>query len=188
MWACIICAVVWIGFILHWIFGSIPKRLVFEIYAGCGISICLMLLIFRLFGLFQNQKDVLVLQVVGTIFYFVAILMAVITFVTIGFKGKPKGSIEDTTVLIERGIFQIVRHPLYLALAFWSIGLVLLTQSFLSLGLGMTALFCFWMSSQKEDAFNIKKFGDSYRRYMRRVPKWNVLRGLKRTFYNAKRK
>jgi len=188
MWAYVICAAIWIGFILHWIFGSIPKRRVFEIYAGCGIGICLTLLIFRLFRLFQNQKGILVLQVVGNFLYFFAILMAAITFVTIGFKGRPKGSIEDTTVLIERGIFRIVRHPLYLALALWGIGLVLLTQSFLSLGLGMTALFCFWMASKEEDEFNIKKFGDSYREYMGKAPMWNFLRGLKRTFYDAKRK
>jgi len=179
----IICAAIWIGFILHWIVGSIPKRRVFEIYAGCGIGICFTLLIFRLFGLFQHPKGVLVfkvLQAVGNILYLIAILMAVVTFVTIGFKGRPKGSIEDTTVLIERGIFRIVRHPLYLALAFWSIGLVLLAKSIPSTVLGITALCCFWMAAKKEDAFNLRKFGDDYRAYMGKVPMWNVLRGLKR--------
>ena len=185
MWTYIICAAVWIGFILHWIFGSIPRRKTFEIYAGCGIGVCLTLLIFRLFGMFQNQKGLVILQMIGNAMYCFAILMAIITLLTLGFKGKPKGSIEDTTVLIERGIFKIVRHPLYLALALWSIALVLLAQSLLSLGLGMTALFCFWMASQKEDTYNIKKFGERYRAYMRKVPMWNVLRGLKRRFHDA---
>ena len=185
MWAYIICAALWIGFILHWIFDSIPKQRVFQIYAGCGIGICLTLLIFRLFGLFQNQKGVLALQLVGNFLCLFAILMAAITFVTMGSKGRPKGSIEDTTVLIERGIFKIVRHPLYLTLALWGIGLVLLTQSLLSLALGMTAVFSFWMASRMEDRFNIKKFGDSYREYMKRVPPWNFLKGLKKSTWNA---
>jgi len=36
------------------------------------------------------------------------------------------------------------------------------------------------MASKKEDAFNLRKFGDSYREYMRKVPMWNVLKGVVR--------
>jgi protein-S-isoprenylcysteine O-methyltransferase Ste14 len=35
------------------------------------------------------------------------------------------------------------------------------------------------MALKKEDEFNIKKFGDSYAEYMRRVLRWNVFKGLK---------
>jgi len=35
------------------------------------------------------------------------------------------------------------------------------------------------MASKKEDEFNIKKFGDDYKKYMERVPVWNFLKGLK---------
>ncbi|GAG80166.1 unnamed protein product, partial [marine sediment metagenome] len=30
------------------------------------------------------------------------------------------------------------------------------------------------MASRKEDAFNIEKFGDEYREYMKKVPMWNA--------------
>jgi protein-S-isoprenylcysteine O-methyltransferase Ste14 len=36
------------------------------------------------------------------------------------------------------------------------------------------------MASRKEDEFNIKKFGDAYREYMKRVPMWNLFGGLRK--------
>jgi protein-S-isoprenylcysteine O-methyltransferase Ste14 len=45
----------------------------------------------------------------------------------------------------------------------------------------LTAL-CFWISAKKDTANNIKKFGVDYEEYMRKVPMWNVLEGLRRKF------
>ena len=183
MWAYIISGAIWIGFILHWTISSIPKHRIFEIYAGCGISICLTLVNFGLFGWYQNQKGVLVLQilqVIGNILFYIAISLALITLITLRIRGKPKKGIEDTNVLIEGTIFGVIRHPLYLGLAIWGISQMLAIQSIISMILGITAMFCFWIASKKEDEFNIKKFGDSYREYMKKIPRWNVFQGLRK--------
>ncbi|MCK5030096.1 MAG: isoprenylcysteine carboxylmethyltransferase family protein [Thermoplasmatales archaeon] len=179
MWMYIICAGIWIGFILHWITSSIPKRRIFEIYAGCSISICLTLLIFGLFGWYQEEISQ-VLQVIGSILICITIALALITFVTFRSKGKPKKGIEETTVLIKGTIFGVIRHPLYLGFALWGIGQILVIQTVVSTILGIVAIFCSWMASRKEDEFNIKKFGDSYREYMKKVPMWNVFKRLKK--------
>lgn len=175
----IICACIWIGFILHWMTGSIPKHRIFEIFAGCSISICLTLLIFGLFGWYQKAISQ-VLQVIGSILICITIALAFITFVTFRRKGKPKRGIEETTVLIEGPIFGIIRHPLYLGFALWGIGQILAIQSIISVVLGIIAIFCSWMAAKKEDEFNLKKFGNSYREYMKKVPMWNVFKGMKR--------
>jgi len=180
MWEYIICACIWIGFILHWITGSIPYHRVFEIYAGCSISICLTLLTFGLFGWYQRAISQ-ILQVIGIILICVTIALALITFVTFRIKGKPKKGVEDTTVLIEGTIFSVARHPLYLGFALWGIGQILAIQSIISVVLGVIAIFCSWMASKKEDEFNLKKFGDDYREYMKKVPMWNMVKGLRKT-------
>jgi len=162
---------------------ALKGRSIFALYAECGIGICFVILIFGLLGWFRTQTDVLALQIlnaVGNVFYFLAIILAAVSLLTLRSKGQPTSRIENTTVLIEKGIFRIVRHPLYLALAFWSIGLILLYQSIPSAILGVIAFFCFWMASKKEDEFNIKKFGSSYREYVKKVPMWNVFKGLRR--------
>ena len=179
MWVYIICAGIWICFILHWITGSIPKHRFFEIYAGGSISICLTLLIFGLFGWYQ-KATLQLLQVIGNVLICITAVLTLITFVTFRNKGKPEKGIEETTVLIEGTIFGIIRHPLYLGFALWGIGQILAIQSTISMILGVIAIFCAWMASKKEDEFNIMKFGDDYREYMKKVPMWNVLEGLRR--------
>ena len=82
--------------------------------------------------------------------------------------------------MIEGTIFGIIRHPLYLGFALWGIGQILAIQSTISMILGIIVIFCAWMASRKEDEFNILKFGDDYREYMKKVPIWNVLEGLRR--------
>lgn len=82
--------------------------------------------------------------------------------------------------MIESGVYCIVRHPLYLGSALWAVGVISLIQSVPTTILGIVAGSCFWMASKKEDEFDVKKFGDGYRDYMRRVPRWNFLRGLRR--------
>ena len=143
---------------MHWITDSIPKHRIFEIYAGCSIGICITLLIFDLFGWYQNAISQ-VLQVVGNALIYITIALALITFVTFRSKGKPKKGIEETTVLIEGTIFGVIRHPLYLRFALWGIGQILLIQTVVSTILGIVAIFFSWMASRKENEFNIKKFG-----------------------------
>ena len=82
--------------------------------------------------------------------------------------------------MLDTGIFGVVRHPLYLGTALWSVALMLVFQSILAVILGIVAIACFWMASRKEDEFNMKKFGDPYREYMKRVPMWNLFRGLRK--------
>ena len=33
---------------------------------------------------------------------------------------------------------------------------------------------------RKEVGYNIKKFGDEYKKYMKRVPMWSIFRGLRK--------
>ncbi len=181
MWEYVICACIWIGFISHWIIGSIPKHRIFEIFAGCSISICLTLLIFGLFGWYQKAISQ-VLQVIGIVLICITIALALITFITLKIKGKPKKGVENTTVLIEGTIFSMARHPLYLGFALWGVGQILAIQSIISLVLGVIAVFCSWMAAKKEDEFNLKKFGDSYRKYMQKVPMWNLIKGFRKIY------
>jgi protein-S-isoprenylcysteine O-methyltransferase Ste14 len=153
MWAPLICAGIWFGFILYWVTGSIPKNRIYEIYAGCGIGICLTLLL---------------------------------SFVALAHKGKPEGFVERTTVLIDSGLFGVVRHPLYLGLALWSIGLVLRIQLILPAMLGMVAFGCSWMACKTEDEYNVEKFGEGYQEYMTMVPAWNVLKGLRTRLFRGR--
>jgi protein-S-isoprenylcysteine O-methyltransferase Ste14 len=189
MWAPIIGAGVWSGFILYWVTGSIPKDRIYEIYAGCGIGICLTLLIFGLFGWYQPREDsppLQTLQVAGTVLYSASVVLVLLSILALARRGKPEGFVERTTILIDRGLFGVIRHPLYLGVALWSLGLVLRIQMILPAVLGMVAFGCSWAASKREDEFNVEKFGEGYQKYMTMVPAWNVLKGLRRRLFRAR--
>ena len=43
---------------------------------------------------------------------------------------------------------------------------------------GVVSLFRFYMSARTESKYDILKYGDDCREYMRRVPMWNIIRGI----------
>jgi protein-S-isoprenylcysteine O-methyltransferase Ste14 len=187
MWAYIISAIIWIVSI-KCIIQGIREHNASEAYEHFGLAVYFTLLVLNLgtpqiAGVFS---DLLWLEIIGFILFIPSALLVALPIVTLERKGKTKTSSSplltpsDATVMLDTGIFGIVRHPLYLGTALWSVALMLVFQSILSVILGIVAIVCFWMASRKEDEFNIKKFGDAYREYMKRVPMWNLFGGLRK--------
>jgi len=154
----------------------IGKKIVYEIYAAFAVGIMISLLI--LSWIMWEKGNVVILVYVGYALYVPAFALAVTSVAALKRRGKLKSGWEHTTVLIEKEVFRVVRHPLYLGGALLSLAILLITQSITSIILGLISIFCFWMASKKEDEFNIEKFGSSYREYMKKVPMWNVFKGL----------
>lgn len=95
--------------------------------------------------------------------------------------GVPKGkSYLHTTVLVDRGVYAIVRHPQYLAGILISLALPLITQHWAVAGLGIVTAAIYYLNTFDEEASVIEKFGDQYREYMQRVPRVNFLLGAYR--------
>jgi protein-S-isoprenylcysteine O-methyltransferase Ste14 len=177
IWAFIISIIIWFLFILHWIFGSIPKKRIFEIFAGCSISLCLTLTIFGLFGWYQNVKSYN-LQIIGVILIIITIILAIFSLISLKRKGKPKIGVEDTTSFINTTIFSIIRHPLYLGFILWGGSQILIIQSYASIVLGSLAILFTYLAAVNEDEYNISKFGEKYKEYMKKIPRLNFLLGI----------
>ena len=175
MWGYVICAVIWLAFIFGWLIPVARKRITYEIYEACGLGGFFSLLALNLGGAWTSH-DILVLKIIGLILYLPAIFFVVLAFINLRHKGKPEDAWEHTTAIIRGGVYGIVRHPLYFGTSVWTAGVMLVFPSILSSLLGVACIICFWMASKKEDAFNIEKFGDAYKEYMKRVPAWNAFK------------
>ena len=92
----------------------------------------------------------------------------------------------DTTALVDRGIYSIVRHPQYLAGMLISIAAPLITWHWLVVALGIASLGLYWWSAGQEEEDNLEKFGAAYRDYQQRVPRFNFILGLIRKFRKQK--
>ncbi len=85
-----------------------------------------------------------------------------------------------TTVLVDSGIYAIVRHPQYLAGMLLSLALILVSQHWIMVVIGVAAMGLNYAIAVRADQDLIEKFGDDYQRYMQQVPRMNFLLGMVR--------
>jgi protein-S-isoprenylcysteine O-methyltransferase Ste14 len=90
-----------------------------------------------------------------------------------------KKSYVHTTALVETGLYAIVRHPqMGTAWLLMCLGLMLITQHWSSVALGVPAMALAYLDLLQADQRCIAKFGEAYRRYMERVPRVNFVSGI----------
>jgi protein-S-isoprenylcysteine O-methyltransferase Ste14 len=113
-------------------------------------------------------------------------MLPVITFRRSG--GVPKGeSYMKTTVLVDTGIYAIVRHPQGgTAWLLINLGIMLIAQHWSSVVLGLVSLVLVYADAFKADQYCIEKFGDAHRQYMERVPRVNFVAGIMRLLRRRK--
>jgi protein-S-isoprenylcysteine O-methyltransferase Ste14 len=93
--------------------------------------------------------------------------------------GAPEGeSLVDTTVLVDSGIYSVVRHPQYLGFMLFVLALVLMSQHWSSVISRVTGSILFYRDVLREEQMSVKKFGYDYKRYMQKVPRMNLLLGV----------
>ncbi len=94
-------------------------------------------------------------------------------------KVKGRGYIR-TTVLVDKGVYGIVRHPQYLAGILLSIALPMIAQHWLVAALGAVAIVVYYLDTFVEERNTLEKFGAEYERYMELVPRLNAVVGIVR--------
>ena len=82
--------------------------------------------------------------------------------------------------LIDRGIYGVIRHPMYLGSILLFLSWIIFLPHWIVLLISLTnSAMVYWFILQGERS-NITKFGNSYRHYMERVPRVNLIAGLLR--------
>jgi protein-S-isoprenylcysteine O-methyltransferase Ste14 len=71
-----------------------------------------------------------------------------------------------------RGAYAFSRHPMYLASFIIYIGTAIATASWLFLALGLANIFWVRTEARVEERYCLEKYGDAYRHYMIRTPRW----------------
>jgi len=179
MWVYVICAIIWVV----WLIPAIKERLACKMYGHTGMATFFTLLVLgfgvpRLGDIFPS---ILWLEITGFVLFIPSAFLVASSFIALKHRGKAKTlAPSDPITLVDMGIYGIVRHPMLLGTALWSVALILVFQSILSIALGIIAVFCLWVASKEEDKFNIKKFDESYKEYMKRVSMWNAFKGLRK--------
>jgi protein-S-isoprenylcysteine O-methyltransferase Ste14 len=126
----------------------------------------------------------------GWIIWLLSVIFGVLPIIIFRARGGvPQGeSYVKTTLLVEDGLYGIVRHPQYLAGILLNFALILISQHWLVILLGLPSMVLMYFDIQKADQNEIEKFGDAYREYMERVPQINFILGMFRQFQNRRNK
>ena len=130
---------------------------------------------------FFNQPGLDALKWVGWICLWTSGVFGMLPIITFRRKGGvAKGeSYMKTTVLVDTGIYAIVRHPQGgTAWLLINLGVMLVAQHWSSVTLGLASMVLAYVDSFNADQSCIEKFGDVYERYMERVPRVNFVAGI----------
>ncbi len=139
--------------------------------------------------LFFNELSLIILAYIGYVIWGFSIYFGLISFWTF----KKRGSVEkgksylNTTKVVEKGPYAIIRHPQYLGGILFTISITLWTQIWLSLILSITIIILTYQWTYTEDKNLIDKFGDDYKKYKVKVPRLNPILGIIKYFILRKK-
>ena len=144
------------------------------------IAGALLVLVYSLLWFLDTPTGVQLLRYVGGAILVVGIILIILPRFVFRSKGKPEKEKDwiETTVVVDTGIYAVVRHPLYLGWLFMYVALILLSQHWLTVIIGIPGMVCVYLISRQEDQRLIEKFGDEYKDYMQKVPRMNLLVGI----------
>ena len=101
--------------------------------------------------------------------------LSVILLVSAGYLARTGlkivfGEIREEPSVIRKGVFGIVRHPIYLGSILFYLGLLVLTFSIIAIAIWILIIAFYYCISKHEEKLLLEKFGKDYEKYKKVVP------------------
>ncbi|MBN2665917.1 MAG: isoprenylcysteine carboxylmethyltransferase family protein [Bacteroidales bacterium] len=80
--------------------------------------------------------------------------------------------VREKPEVIRKGVFSIVRHPVYLGEVLLYLGLICFSLSIASMVVWVLSTIFLYKISRYEEKILLEHFGEEYRSYMKEVPMW----------------
>lgn len=74
--------------------------------------------------------------------------------------------------VVREGVFNIIRHPIYLSEILLYLGLLMFNISLVAVAVWVMAIIFFHFIARYEEKLLLARFGKQYEQYMREVPMW----------------
>jgi len=177
LWALL--AAIWV-FNLRWIVHALRQGIRCELFMhlGLGLFFSIVAVELTLGGAAPwIRLNCGAARVVGLILFFPAGALVIAAILALHRRGLAR-DLTESERLVTTGIFRLLRQPMTLGIALWSLALVLLFQSLFSLCLAAATAVLMWLAARAEPEYNRRKFGQAYTEYARTVPMWNIFKSL----------
>jgi protein-S-isoprenylcysteine O-methyltransferase Ste14 len=121
----------------------------------------------------QNIKGVGFVSVVGLMLFITGVALRIAAKRTLGKYYTYTLRTGYTHNLITRGMYRVVRHPIYLAMVIYTIGIPLIFSSLCGLLFMLGLIPCILYRIGIEEKMLLEEFGDEYREYMKNT--WKLI-------------
>lgn len=140
----------------------------------------LLIVEFVLMWFVGKSIDLLWLDYIATAVWVVAMVLLFLPMPTLRRLGQVQegDSYVATGKLVDGGVYAVVRHPQYLGWILMYVATFLFKPNCLLAIPGILGMVCVYLFTVREEAYLTEKFGESYRRYMQAVPRFNLLAGV----------
>ena len=120
-----------------------------------------------------------------------AVGLLLVTMAGRALKKKGEATEEEswlaTKVVVDSGVYAVIRHPMFLSLIWSSLALIFISQHWLSPIFGVPVIVLLYLSMRLDERASIEKFGDDYKCYMQSVPRMSLALGFIRLLRRRKR-
>lgn len=147
----------WFLSVKHKRYHGIPRFFVFE-------SVLILLL---LNGRYWFTEPFTGLHLLSWLLLIFSLYPVISGYLLLKSKGSPDSNFENTSILVSSGIYKHIRHPLYLSIFLFGMGVMLKKPGNLQLVLGFLVAVSVYITAKTEEGEMIEKFGDEYRDYMK---------------------
>jgi protein-S-isoprenylcysteine O-methyltransferase Ste14 len=169
-------AAMWFVLVAGWTITSARRRETHEVCESLGFGLWLSLAVLALSTPWQ-PTSLLWLRAAGVTMQLCGAMFVVLAFHNLRTRGKPTDAWEHTTAVVESSVYARIRHPMYAGTGIWAAGIAMARPSAGSVLLAAACVVLTLCAALAEDSYNLKKFGEPYAEYMRRVPLAGMLRG-----------
>ena len=177
----VVVAVAVAAFAAHVLVPAVRNRVEFEIEMGTAL-VCLWSSAYLLWiGAGAASRDAALpgwVRAGGLVLWILSVLLFALAVFFLRTRGEPERGWEETTVLSTGGLHALVRHPIELAAVLAAVGIALMGPSPVVVTLCLASAVLAARAAFAEDGYNVAKFGDAYREYMRTVPRLNLVLGI----------
>ena len=101
-----------------------------------------------------------------------AVILGVSAYLSIAGLSIVFGKVRETPAVIREGVFNVVRHPVYLSEILLYLGLLMLSISLIAAIVWIIAIVFLHYISRHEEKLLLERFGKDYKLYMQEVPMW----------------
>jgi protein-S-isoprenylcysteine O-methyltransferase Ste14 len=110
-----------------------------------------------------------------TVSLFIRLPLAVMVFVLSGYLARKGlvlvfGEVRHEPIVIRKGVFSVVRHPIYLAAILFYMSLLIFSFSILAAVVWVITIGFYLFLCRHEEKLLLDKFGKAYEEYMKDVP------------------